>query len=198
MKQKVKSKTLLFIFLIIMAVMIIGGIFFTSFVKRVLTQPSLYPHVLFLHILSVTLFFSNGVIGILWELRSLAGNRKDIIMHTYNTVAWLDARLSSPLIILSVFSGIMLSLMYGDIRDVGWLFLGFLLFLLSGAVWVISDIPTQYKIKKLIKEVDSEATVLPAELMRILKLRLKISLAGMAPLAGVFILMVYKPEIPFF
>lgn len=190
-----KSKTILRIFLIIMAAMIILAIIFQDELKDLLIRSSLYRHLLFTHIFAVTLFFANAVIGILWELRSLITGRKDIIMHTYNTVAWLDARLSSPLIILSVITGIMLSLIIGDLWQIGWLSLAFLLFLFSGLVWVISDIPTQYKIKSLIKSVDPDDQVLPEELMRLLKMRLWISLAGVAPLVVVFILMVYKPEI---
>lgn len=193
--RKIKSTSVLFIYLFIMAGMIFAGIFFHTEITELLNRPSLYPHFLFAHILSVTLFFANALIGILWELRSLVSGRKEVIMHTYSTVAWLDARFSSPLIIFSVITGIGLSLMMGDIRDTGWLFLAFLLFILSGLVWVISDIPTQYKIKKIIKNVDPDPPVLPDELMRLLKMRLWISLCGVIPLIVVFILMVYKPDI---
>ncbi|MBI9104958.1 MAG: DUF2269 family protein [Spirochaetales bacterium] len=175
--------------------MIFLGITFYTELKNLLDRPSLYPHVLFVHILSVTLFFANAVVGILWELRSLVSGRKEIIFHTYKTVAWLDARFSSPLIIISVTTGIVLSLMLGDIWQIGWLFLAFILFLFSGLVWVISDIPTQYKVKELISNVEPAAQSLPAELMRLLKMRLWISLAGVIPLIVVFVLMVYKPEI---
>lgn len=192
---KMKSKTILFVFLAIMSGMIVVGIIFYTEIKAFLYRPALYPHLLFIHILSVTLFFANAVVGVLWELRSLVSGRKEIIMHTYKTVAWLDARFSSPLIIISVTTGIFLSLMIGDIWEIGWLFLAFLLFLLSGLTWVISDIPTQYKIKKLIKQVEPTAQVFPDELTRLLKLRLLISLAGVIPLIIVFILMVYKPDI---
>ena len=193
--SKIKSKTILVVFLVIMAGMFFFGIIFYAELKKLLNRPALHQHLLFVHILSVTLFFSNAVVGILWELRSLASGRKDIILHTYSTVAWLDARFSSPLIIASVTTGVILTLMLGDIWKIGWLFLAFLLFLLSGLIWVISDIPTQYRIRNLSENVDPSAEVLPEELMRLLRMRLKISLAGIAPLIIVFILMVYKPEI---
>lgn len=190
-----KSKTILRIFLIFMAAMIILAIIFQDELRDLLIQSYLYRHLLFTHIFTVTLFFANAVVGMLWELRSLGSGRNEIILHTYNTVAWLDARFSSPLIIISVISGIMLSLIIGDIWQIGWLSLAFILFLFSGFIWVISDIPTQYKIKNLIKDVDPAAAVLPEDLMRLLRMRLWISLAGVAPLALVFLLMVYKPDI---
>lgn len=189
------SKPILFLFLFIMAGMIITGIIFYSEIKELLIRSSLYPHALFTHIFAVTLFFANAVVGILWEARSLASGRKDVILHTYNTVAWLDARFSSPLIIISVISGIMLTLMYGDIWRIGWLSLAFFLFIFSGIVWVLGDIPSQYKIKTMMSNLESDNQDMPEELIRLLKMRLWISLAGVLPLIVVFILMVYKPEI---
>lgn len=194
-----KSKTILYMFLSIMAAMIVLGIIFTTELKELLNRPALYPHVLFLHIAAVTLFFANAVVGILWEHKSLTSGCKEVIIHTYNTVSWLDARVSSPLIIVSVITGIILTVMYGDIMETGWLLLAFLLFLLSGFIWIISDIPTQYKIKKIMGNLDPAADVLPQELTRLLKMRFWISLGGVIPLLVVFILMVYKPgfSLPF-
>jgi len=190
-----KSKRVLVIFLSIMAAMIVLAVVFSDQLTALLDRPSLYRHALFTHIVAVTLFFANAVIGILWESRSLTEGRAGVILHTYNTVTWLDARFSSPLIVVSLISGIMLSIMMGDMWQIGWLSLAFLLFLFSGLVWVASDIPTQYKIKKLLAEVDPDQQTLPGELMRILRIRIWISMAGVAPLLAVFVLMVYKPEI---
>ena len=191
-----KSKTILYIFLVIMAGMIFTGIVFYSELKAFLNRPAFYPHVLFLHIVAVTMFFANAMVGILWESRSLSSGRKEVIFHTYDTVAWLDARFSSPLIIASVATGVVLTLMNGDIWEIGWLFLAFILFLSSGLIWIISDIPTQYKIKDLMENIDPSADTIPDELMRLLKVRLWVSLGGVIPLVAVFILMVYKPGIP--
>jgi len=190
-----KTKRVLLFFLMLMVGMFIVALVFPERFTRFLNRPSLYPHVLFVHIVAVTLFFANAVIGILWEHRSLASGRPAAILHTYETVSWLDARFSSPLIIVSLIAGIMLSVMLGDIWQIGWLSVAFLLFIFSGLVWVGSDIPTQYRIKRLIADADPEAPELSHELMRLLKVRLWISIVGVLPLVVVFILMVYKPEI---
>lgn len=194
-EQKTGSKKILYFFLVLMVGMIIGGIVFYKQLKGLFYGSVIYPHVLFVHIVSVTLFFANAVIGILWESRSLASGKKEIIFHTYRTVTWLDARFSSPLIILSVISGVLLTLIIGDIWKIGWLFVAFILFLLSGIVWVLSDIPTQYKIKTLSANIDPGMHELPPELLKVLKMRIWISIAGVLPLVIVFVLMVYKPNI---
>lgn len=190
-----KTKSVLMISLAVMAVLVVLALVFPDQLIAFLDRPSLYRHVLFAHIVAVTLFFANAVIGILWEARSLASGRAGVILHTYNTVSWLDARFSSPMIVISLIAGIMLSIMMGNMWQIGWLSLSFLLFVFSGLVWVASDIPTQYRIKRLMTDLDPGAEALPAELTRLLKRRLWISIAGVAPLVAVFVLMVYKPEI---
>ena len=189
------TKKILGFFLGIMVGMVILALAFPDQLDELLSKPSFYQHVLFVHIVSVTLFFGNAIIGILWESRALASERADAILHTYNTVTWLDARFSSPMLIISLIAGLMLSGPSGDMWQIGWLSLSFFLFVFSGLVWVISDIPTQYKIKRLIANVDRDAQTIPEELMKLLKMRLWISIAGVLPLVVVFALMVYKPQI---
>ncbi|NCN05638.1 MAG: DUF2269 family protein [Spirochaetales bacterium] len=188
-----KTRSLLFFALGVMGVLILLAALFPHLLVALLYQPGLYPHVLFAHILSTTLFFANAVVGILWEARSLATGRKEIIFHTYSTVAWLDARFSTVLIVLSVLTGISLGVTIGGIWQFGWLSSSFILFLISGVIWVISDIPTQYKVNRLKETEDPSSVGISDELRRVLKMRLGISLAGVAPLLVVFILMVYKP-----
>lgn len=190
-----KTKYVLVGFLAIMAGMIGFAVLFQEAFIALLTHPALYGHARFVHVAAVTLFFANAVVGMLWEQRSLASGSKEVILHTYNTVAFLDSRLSSPLIILSVLGGLSLSFSMGELWQIGWLSVSFLLFLLSGIFWIGSDIPTQYKVKRLIASLRPEDQTLPDELLRLLKMRWWISMAGVVPLVVVFILMVYKPEI---
>ncbi len=192
----VKTKYVLIGCLALMAGMIAFALFFPRQFTALLKQPALYGHALFVHVAAVTLFFSNAVLGMIWERRSLASGSKEAILHTYRTVAWLDARLSSPLIIISVIAGLMLGFIMGDMWRIGWLSVGFVLFLFSGLVWVLSDIPTQYRVKRMLASLDPADPALPAELTRLLKLRWWIGLAGVVPLAVVFALMVYKPDLP--
>lgn len=191
-----KSKHVLFGFLAIMAGMIAFALFFRAEFIALLKQPALRGHALFIHIAAATLFFANALVGMIWENRSLASGRKEVILHTYTTVSWIDARFSSPLIMLSLVSGLMLSFIMGELWQIGWLSAGFVLFMLSGLFWVVSDIPTQYRIKRLMTGLDASDQALPEELMRLLKLRWWISMAGVVPLVAVFVLMVYKPDIP--
>ena len=191
----VKTKYVLVGFLAIMAGMIGYAIIFQETFIALLKHPAIYSHARFLHIGAVTLFFANTVVGMVWEQRSLASGNKEVIMHTYNTVASLDSRFSSPLIILSVVGGLSLSVHLGELWHIGWLSVSFLLFLLSGVVWIVGDIPTQYKTKRIISSLKPEEQTLPDELIRLLKQRWWISMAGVVPLIIVFILMVYRPEI---
>lgn len=189
------TKPVLVAFLAVMAGMIGFALLFQDTFVSLLKHPAMYSHARFLHIAAATLFFANAVVGMLWENRSLASGSKEVILHTYKTVAFLDSRFSSPLIILSVLGGLSLSFHMGELWEIGWLSVGFLLFLFSGVFWIVSDIPTQYKVKRLMSGLKPEDQTLPDELLRLLRLRLWISLAGVLPLVVVFLLMVYRPEI---
>jgi uncharacterized membrane protein len=191
-----KTKHVLAASLVLMAGLLAFALIFRAEFMTLLNQPALFGHARFVHIAATTLFFANAVVGMIWERRSLRTGRKEVILHTYDTVAWLDARLSSPLIVLSVITGLALGFMMGNLWEVGWLSVGFVLFLLSGLIWVASDIPTQYRLKSLMAALDPTDECLPEELLRLLRLRSWIGLAGVAPLVAVFALMVYKPEIP--
>ena len=188
------TKIILSVFLVIMAGMIGAAVFMKDAFIALMKQPALLNHARFLHIAAVTLFFSNAVVGMIWERRSLASRNKEIILYTYNTVSLLDAVFSSPMIILSLLGGLSLSFQRGDLMQIGWLSVSFLLFLFSGAIWVITDLSTQNKVKRLLASMREEEKSLPAELIRVMKLRWWIGIAGVLPLAIAFILMVYKPN----
>lgn len=195
MKKLFVTKAILSFFMVIMAGMIVFAVIFKDVFVALLKNPAFLTHARFLHIVATSLFFANAVIGILWEKQSLASGRKEIILHTYNTVTLLDSLFSSPLIIITLVGGLSLSFNMGEMWDIGWLSVSFLLFILSGLIWVASDIPTQYKVKNLLANLKPEDESLPIELVKLLKLRWWVSLAGVLPLVIVFILMVYRPDI---
>ena len=195
MKKDLRSRAVLIAFLVVMAGMIGFAVFFQDTFISLLKNPALLRHARFLHIAATALFFTNAVVGMIWERRSLESGSKEIILHTYNTVTFLDALFSSPLIILSLLGGLSLSFHLGDLWQIGWLSLSFLLFILSGMIWMGSDIPTQYKVKRLMLDLGQEGKNISPELIRLLNFRLRIGIAGVLPLFIIFVLMVYKPEI---
>lgn len=194
MKKYYITKIILMLLLAVMAAMILGAVFFKEAFISLMQQPMIQNHARMMHIAAVTVFFANAVVGMIWERRSLATGNKEIVLFTYNMVTFLDTLLSSPLIILSLIGGLSLSFQLGELMQIGWLSVSFLLFLLSGLVWVITDIPTQYKVKRLIVSIQPEDQALPPELIRIMKLRWWIGIAGVLPIVVVFFLMVYKPD----
>ena len=194
MKKFSIIKIIQMLLLAVMAAMILAAIFFKEDFLSLMQQPLIQKHARMLHIAAATIFFANAVVGMIWERRSLATGNKQIVLYTYQTVTLLDTLLSSPLIILSLIGGLSLSFRIGELMQIGWLSVGFLLFLLSGLVWVVTDIPTQYKVKRLIASIKPEDQTLPAELVRIMKLRWWIGMAGVLPLVAAFFLMVYKPD----
>ena len=194
MKKNSIAKIILMILLAAMGAMIVAAMFYKEALVSFVQLPMIQKHARMIHIAAATIFFANALVGMIWERRSLASGDKQIILFTYNTVTLLDALLSSPLIILTLIGGLSLSFRLGELMQIGWLSVSFLLFLLSGIVWVITDIPTQYKVKRLLAGIQQEDSALPAELVRIMKLRWWIGIAGVLPLVAAFVLMVYQPD----
>jgi uncharacterized membrane protein len=191
-----KTKPFLFLSLFLMAGLIVYGLAFPDSFEGLLRKPEFYIHAKFLHILCVTLFFANAIIGMIWETRSLLTGDPKIVQHTYNTVVWIDAMFTAPLILLSVVSGIMLGTILGGVWTIGWVSISFVLFFLSGLIWVVADIPTQYKVKAQFKKLAPDASELTPELRRLLWQRMGISLVGTVPLFVILYLMVHKPDLP--
>lgn len=179
-----------------MVTLLLAGFLFPQAFTRTLSHPSFYIHAKFVHILAVTLFFANAVIGTIWETRSLLNGNPEIVRYTYRTVVWLDAVFTAPLILISVLSGLMLATILGGVSTIGWISNALFLFLFSGAVWITADIPTQYRINRLFLTVDRDCPKLPAPLVKLLWLRMAISAAGTLPLLVIFYLMIHKPELP--
>lgn len=191
-----KAKRALAFQLAAMALLIALAAAFPDRFAAALARPGLYAHAKFVHVLAVALFFGNVVIGTLWEARCLLSKRADVIRFTYETVAWLDAFFTAPLVLLVVLSGLTLATALGGLWSMGWLTAAFGLFLLSGLVWVAADIPTQYRIKRLFAAVPPRTETLPPELTRVLWFRLGLNVFAIVPLLVVFGLMVHKPDLP--
>lgn len=164
--------------------------------EAALKQPELYLHAKLAHVLGATLFFGNVVIGTIWETRSLVSKRAEIIRYTYETVAWLDAVFTAPLILVALVSGLMLGALAGGVFSMGWLVVAFAIFALSGLVWLALDIPTQYRVKRLMGDVPMDAKELPEAVLRLLRFRLALNVGAIALLFVVLTLMVHKPDLP--
>jgi uncharacterized membrane protein/predicted NAD-dependent protein-ADP-ribosyltransferase YbiA (DUF1768 family) len=190
------TKIVLGIHLAVMASLIGFAILFPAQFTALLKHPDLYLHAKFTHVFCVTLFFANVVIGTIWETRSLVNGQADIIRYTYQTVAWLDAVFTAPLIIVSLVSGLILVTILGGVWSMGWVALAFCLFVLSGIFWVVADIPTQYRLNKLLGATDPKSPTLPPAVTHLLWYRLLINITAILILIVVFALMIYKPTLP--
>ena len=162
-----------------------------------LAHPQLYMHAKLAHILAATMFFANVVIGTLWESRSLRSGKSEIIRHTYETVRWLDAVFTAPLIIVAVLSGLMLATLMGGVFSMGWLVVALALFVSSGIVWLALDIPSQYRVSALFAKLPADAEAAGPELLRVLRFRRALNIFAVLPLLVVFGLMVHKPDVAF-
>lgn len=97
---------------------------------------------------------------------------------------------------MALVSGLMLGTLAGGVFSSGWLVVAFALFALSGLVWLLLDIPTQYRVKRLMSDVPMDAKELPEAVLRLLRFRLGLSAGAIGLLFVVLTLMVHKPDLP--
>lgn len=181
--------------LILMAGLIVFGLIFPVAFKNLFSHPEAHLYAKFFHVLSVTTVFANALIGTLWETRGLLSRNGSVIRYTYQTVTWMDSVLTAPLILIAVVSGVLMATNLGGVWTIGWLSIAFVTFLFSGVVWVMLDIPTQYRVNQLFKRVGDNTEILPQPLMGLLWFRLGVNLFSLFPLIAIFILMIFKPEL---
>jgi uncharacterized membrane protein len=103
---------------------------------------------------------------------------------------------TAPLILVALVSGLMLGTLAGGVFSIGWLVVAFAIFALSGVVWLALDVPTQYRMKRLMSDVPRDADELPEAVLRLLRFRLALNMGAIALLLVVFTLMVHKPDLP--
>lgn len=190
-----KSSVSLKACLAVMAALIVVGLIIPQQFKAIFTHPEMHLYAKFFHILSVTLVFGNAVIGTLWETRGLLSKRPEVIRYTYQTVTWMDSIFTAPLILMAVVSGIIMATNLGGVWTIGWLSIAFVIFLISGLVWIVLDIPTQYKVNKLFAAIQETSEALPQQILKLLWFRLGLNILSLLPLIVVFILMVFKPDL---
>lgn len=178
-----------------MGVMILVGLLIPEQFKSFFSHPEMHLYAKFAHILSVTLVFANAVIGTLWETRGLLSRRSEVIRYTYETVTWMDSVFTAPLVLIAVASGILMATNLGGVWGIGWLSCAFVIFLVSGVVWVCLDIPTQYRVNRLFSELPKSSESLPRQIIKLLWFRLGMNVLSLFPLILIFFLMIFKPEI---
>ncbi|NBY20304.1 DUF2269 family protein [bacterium] len=190
-----KASLSLKISLCAMASLILFGLIFPTTFKNLFSHPEVHLYAKFFHVLSVTTVFANALIGTLWETRGLLSRKAPVIRYTYQTVTWLDSVLTAPLILIAVVSGVLMATNLGGVWTIGWLSVAFVTFLFSGLIWVVLDIPTQYRVNRLFKGLDEKKDVLPSQVMGLLWFRLGVNIFSLFPLIAIFVLMIFKPEL---
>lgn len=189
-----KIARLLGFYIAMMLGLVLFGLVFPNVFHNLLARPEIYLHVKTLHIVSVALLFGNTVIGTLWEIRSLFSKRLSVIRSTYETVVWLDALFTAPVVLVTVVTGITLGTTLGGIWSIGWLSVAFCIFAAAGLVWLAVDIPTQYRIRAICGNAQGDSV--PLKLTRLLRLRACVNTLTIVPFFVIYALMIEKPEIP--
>jgi uncharacterized membrane protein len=106
----------------------------------------LYSLLKFLHVLGVVLLVGSVTITAYWKVMADRSRDPHIIAHAQRAVNIGDWLFTLPGIILIVAGGYGMTWLAGmNVLDVSWLRWGQLLFLLSGAIWLLILVPLQIR-----------------------------------------------------
>lgn len=151
-----------------------------------------YVTVKWLHVLSSTFLFGTGIGSAFYMLfTSLSGDVRAIAVVSHQVVAadWIFTATSG---VVQPLTGFYLIHLAGYPMDSAWIAWSFGLYLLAGACW-LPVVWIQYRMRDLAAAALRDATALPAQYWRYLRLWSALGVPAFCALVAVFYLMVAKP-----
>ena len=124
---------------------LIGEISFLAIAAAILSAfhfPKLLPMniYLFLHLLGAVMFVGNIVVTALWMFFAERTKNTDVITFATRMVTWADVFFTGPGVILLLLDGLLMAPYCAECTQgllTHWVLLGFGLFGVSGALWIV-------------------------------------------------------------
>jgi uncharacterized membrane protein len=149
-----------------------------------------------LHVLAVILFLGNITTGIFWHAHAARTRDARLLAHTMDGIIRSDRIFTVPGVILIIVTGVAAAI-YGQlpILRTGWIFWTLVLFLISGAIFMIWVVPLQRRLRAA-AQAGVQSGSFDYSAYRALAVRWELwgAAALLTPLAGLA-LMVLKPAL---
>lgn len=145
-----------------------------------------------LHLLGVTLFLGNIIVTALWKAAADHSRNSTVISFAQRLVTITDIAFTAIGAGLIITTGLWMAGSHAEIFQSTWLRWGFILFLVSGVVWVTVLIPIQIRQARLVRGFGRDSEI-PQAYWRLAK-RWAVfgTIATLLPLVNLY-LMVFKP-----
>ena len=110
------------------------------------------PYLIFklIHIFAVIIFIGNIVIGIFWKNHGDKSNDPKIIAGTIRGIIPADRIFTMPSVAVLIVAGFgAAGIGFYPVFETGWILLGLILVIISGAAFMIKVVPAQKKLLKI-------------------------------------------------
>jgi len=157
----------------------------------------LYQTFIFLHLVGVVLFFSGFTASLFVKSRADQSRDPRILHYSFSLINFNDKWFTPLSILLILVGGIGAAILAGlPIVRTGWIFWSLVLFGVSGLIFVFRALPLQHRIEKLAAEgVSSGAFDWPGY-QGLSRSWTRWATTAFLMTVGAFVLMVFKPGIP--
>jgi uncharacterized membrane protein len=154
----------------------------------------MFSILLALHILGAIIFVGNIITAAFWKVRAdRSGNLESIALST-RAVLLADYAFTTPGILLVLGTGIAMAGMTGWERfQEPWLATSFILFVITGLIWVAALLPLQMRMARLARESAAQGRLDPAYQRTSKRWAILGGIATTLPIIILF-LMVLKPQ----
>ena len=140
-----------------------------------------------LHILGVCLFVGNIIVSAFWKVLADRTNNYFVIRFATRLVNVTDTVFTGVGATLLLVTGHLLAGSYGGILSNDWILWSYVLFGISGAIWIAVLVPIQFKQAKMLRMSSTEE--IPGEYYRLARIwSLAGALATLLPLPAVYLM----------
>ena len=140
-----------------------------------------------LHILGVSLFLGNIIVSAFWKVLADRTGNYAVIRFATRLVNVTDAIFTGLGATLLLVTGHLLADKYGGVLPNDWILWSYVLFGVSGAIWIAVLLPIQFKQANLLRV--SPAEVIPQEYYRLARLwSFAGAIATLFPLPAIYLM----------
>lgn len=146
----------------------------------------------FVHLLGVTLFLGNIIVTAFWKI--MADRTRDVAVIRFATrlVNFTDVVFTGGGIVLLLGAGHAMAASHGGVMGPAWILWSYILFLMTGLLWILVLLPVQFAQAKLLKRL-GPLDAIPEHYWKLAALwAIAGTVAIILPLAAMY-LMVVKP-----
>ena len=103
-----------------------------------------------IHVIAAIIFLGNITLGFFWKSRAEKLNDRQRLAETFGSIIKADRLFTMPAVTVLLIFGIGSAQMYGyNLVTTGWIFWSIVLYVISGAAFMIRVVPLQKKILSL-------------------------------------------------